>query len=98
MRLHDGTHPKDERELLSLFLSATPDERRFLFAPTAKAASDFRLSQRTLQLWIEQGCVLAIRNGRNYQVYLPDVERYIVNCNNETVPQQGPRNMRILRK
>jgi excisionase family DNA binding protein len=89
-RIHvpNAVRPKDEHELLNLFLSSNPEERKALLDSTAGASERFGRSQRTLQLWIEHGYVLAIRIGRNYQIYLPDVEQYLHSCNH-SCPKQN---------
>jgi excisionase family DNA binding protein len=83
----NALHPTHERELLDIYLSLAPDERKRLFASTAVIASNFEVSQRTLQRWIEEGSILAIRVGGKYQVYLPAVERYIAKCNAGSIPE-----------
>jgi|WetSurMetagenome_2_1015567.scaffolds.fasta_scaffold400216_1 excisionase family DNA binding protein len=79
------SHPKNEHELLNIYLSVTPEERQHLFVSTSTAASKLGISQRTVELWIEHGNLLAIRAGRNYQIYLPDVHRYVAKCSNVSI-------------
>jgi excisionase family DNA binding protein len=72
----------DEPELVDLYLSVHEDERRLLFDSTATISSNYGIAQRTLQRWIEEGSILAIRTGGKYQIYLPSVKRYIADCSN----------------
>jgi excisionase family DNA binding protein len=92
--LNSGLHPQNERELLDFYLSLASDERKLQFAPTAEAANNFGISQRTLQRWIEEGSILAIRAGGKYQVYLPAVERYIAGCSHDLVSKNVRRPLR----
>jgi excisionase family DNA binding protein len=78
--IRNAVIPKNEDELADCFYSADPEARKILFVSTAKAADSFGVSQRTIQLWIERGSILAIRTGRNYKVYLPDIKRYMDGC------------------
>lgn len=95
--LKNGSHPKNEHELLDFYLSLTPDEQKLLFNSTAAAAGNFGISQRTLQRWIEEGSILAIRSGAKYQVYIPAVERYIAGCCGDSISENVMRHSRHLR-
>jgi excisionase family DNA binding protein len=96
--LSNGEHPRNERELLGLYLSLAPEGRRLLFASTAAVAANFGISQRTLQRWITDGSILAIQVGRKYQVYLPAVEKFIANCNDEPIPENVTRHLHLSRQ
>ena len=96
--LDSGSHQRNERELLDLYLSITPDERKLLFASTATAAGNFGISQRTLQRWIEEDSIFAIRAGGKYQVYLPAIEQFIANCSGGSVPENVTRHLRLSRQ
>jgi excisionase family DNA binding protein len=65
--------------LLSLYLELAPDAREAAFADTAKAARLVGVSQRTIQLWIQEKQVSALRIGRKYQVDLESLKRYLNN-------------------
>lgn len=64
-------------ELLPLYFEMPEEERRKLFADTARTAEIFGVSQRTIQFWIESGWIRAITIGKKYQVYLNSVKEYI---------------------
>jgi len=63
--------------LLSLYLDLAPDARKAAFADTAKAARLVGVSQRTIQLWIQEKRIRAIRIGRRFQVDLESLKRYL---------------------
>ena len=68
--------PTDE-ELLRLYLKLPKQERRELFADTARAAELTDLSQRTIQLWIETGAIRAVPIGKKYQIYLESLRDFL---------------------
>lgn len=65
-------------ELLSLFLSLSPQQRRLRFADTYRAAQLTGLTQRTIQMWIEFGSIGAVHVGRKYQIDLESLKSYLV--------------------
>lgn len=69
-----------EEELLNIFLSLHPAQRRTEFADTARTADIAGLSRRTIQGWIDTGLVLAVRVGKKYQVWLPSLRFYLRGC------------------
>lgn len=68
------TTPED---LLDEYLASTRAVRRERFADTAQAAELAGMSQRTIQLWIEIGAILAVRVGHRYQVDLNSLRAYL---------------------
>lgn len=64
-------------DLLSLYLSLPEEKRKQKFANTSEAARMVGLSQRTIQLWIEVGFIMAIKIGRKYQVSLDSLRAYL---------------------
>jgi hypothetical protein len=71
----------NESFMLHTFLALSSHDRARLFATTAVMSRKTGLSQRTLQSWIEVGLIVAIRIGRNYQIYIPSVQSYLNECN-----------------
>lgn len=90
IRAKERLHPNDETALLEIYLSLNADERRHLFISSKTVADNFGISHRTLQRWIEEGYILAIRAGRKYQIYLPTVEDYIAACSDEFISTYSP--------
>jgi excisionase family DNA binding protein len=83
-----------KKELVDVYFSYSPDQRKRLFASTAATSNVYGISQRTLQRWIEEGVIVAIRIGEKYQIYLPAMERYIAECSDDSLPEDIARQIR----
>ena len=66
-----------DAELLSLYLSLSPEAREKTFVNTAQAAKITGVSMRTIQLWIECGTVRAIIVGRKYRIVLGSLRAHL---------------------
>jgi excisionase family DNA binding protein len=75
---------KSPRFALSVDRAVLPTQnkrREGQFVSTAHAAKIERVSQRTIQFWIDSGGVSAIRAGRNYRVSLDSLREYLLGTN-----------------
>ena len=66
-----------ERNLVDHYLELDPVERRRTFLSTREAARNIGVAQRTLQNWINEGKIDALRVGGRYVVPLARVEAFI---------------------
>ena len=64
-------------DLLSTYLSMPPQQRDRRFVDTARAAEITGLTQRTIQMWIEFGLILAVNVGRKYKVDVNSLKAYL---------------------
>ena len=64
-------------ELLATYLRLSGKQREDEFAPTSRVAEITGLSQRTIELWIELGVLLAVRIGKKYQVSLASLHEHL---------------------
>jgi excisionase family DNA binding protein len=94
LRFHKRGYPKNIEELLNLYFSFSPEQRKLVFVRTAIAAERIGISQRTLQGLVKRRAVLAIRVGKLYRVYLPDAERYLLQSSSVSAPKNRSRNPR----
>ena len=65
-------------ELLGVYLRLSYEQREEQFAPTARVAEITGLSQRTIELWIDIGALLAVRIGKKYQVSLASLREHLL--------------------
>jgi excisionase family DNA binding protein len=63
--------------LIELYLRLDPVERRRIFLNTRAAARDIGVAQRTLQTWIAEGRLAAVRVGGRYLVHAPSLETVV---------------------
>jgi excisionase family DNA binding protein len=63
--------------LTELYLRLDPIERRRLFRTTRDAAREIGVAQRTLQTWIAEGKLAAVRVGGRYLVHTPSLESVV---------------------
>jgi excisionase family DNA binding protein len=63
--------------LIELYLRLDPLERRQTFLTTRDAARDIGVAQRTLQTWIAEGKLAAVRVGGRYLVHGPSLESLV---------------------
>ena len=63
--------------LIELYLRLDPVERRRVFLTTRDAARDIGVAQRTLQTWISEGRLAAVRVGGRYLVHAPSLESFV---------------------
>ena len=80
----EQTYMKDARAsggqnngLTELYLRLEPGERRQTFITTRDAARDIGVAQRTLQTWIAEGRLAAVRVGGRYLVHAPSLESFV---------------------
>lgn len=66
-----------DAELLSLYLSSSPEAREEIFVNTASAAKITGVSIRTIQFWIECGAVRALLIGSKYRVLLESLRAHL---------------------
>ena len=72
------TRPSGQSQgLTELYLRLDPVERRRTFLSTRDAARDIGVAQRTLQTWIAEGRLAAVRVGGRYLVHAPSLERFV---------------------
>lgn len=67
--------------LLNLYLAMPHKQREEQFVSTARAAEIAGVCHRTIQLWIDDGDLSAIRVGRNYRVSLDSLREYMLGTN-----------------
>jgi excisionase family DNA binding protein len=72
-------------QLLELYLSTPSNQRDKKFVSTSRAAELAGVCNRTIQIWIDQGDLSAIRVGRNYKVSLDSLREYMLGINDESV-------------
>jgi excisionase family DNA binding protein len=63
--------------LIELYLRLEPIERRRIFLTTRDAARGIGVAQRTLQTWIAEGKLAAVRVGGRYLVHGPSLEAFV---------------------
>jgi excisionase family DNA binding protein len=63
--------------LTEIYLRLDPVERRRTFLSTRDAARDIGVAQRTLQTWIAEGRLAAVRVGGRYLVHAPSLESFV---------------------
>lgn len=68
---------RKSHELLEFYLGLPKKQRDRLFVETARAAEIAGLSQRTIQLWIENGVVQAVSIGKKYKVSLDSLKKHL---------------------
>lgn len=66
-----------QQSLVNYYLRLDPIERRRVFVNTREAARFVGVSQRTLQSWIIEGKVEAVRVGGRYMVLCDSLERFV---------------------
>jgi len=71
---------QDPAELLDIYLSLSVAEREGRFVGTTIAAERVGLSRRTIESWVDEGHIRAIRVGKKYQVDLESLRDYILRC------------------
>jgi len=69
--------PKADPALIELYLRLDPIQRRQAFLPTRDAAREIGVAQRTLQTWISEGKLAAVRVGGRYLVHAPSLESVV---------------------
>ena len=70
-------------DLVRNYLRLTPDERRRLFLTTRQAARLVGTAQRTVQSWINEGKLEAIRLGGRYLVHSASLARLVRSATEE---------------
>ena len=76
MRARTQTSPRTTGSI-ELYLRLDPVERRHVFLTTRDAARDIGVAQRTLQTWIAEGRLDAVRVGGRYLVHAPSLESLV---------------------
>jgi excisionase family DNA binding protein len=71
------------RSLAEQYLRLDPGERRRIFLSTRDAAREIGVAQRTLQNWILEGKLEAVRVGGRYQVQISSLESFVRNAADE---------------
>jgi excisionase family DNA binding protein len=72
------TKPSGQNQgLTETYLHLDPVERRRTFLSTRDAARDIGVAQRTLQTWIAEGRLAAVRVGGRYLVHAPSLESFV---------------------
>ncbi len=71
------TDNHNDRGLIELYLRLDPIERRRTFLTTRAAAREIGVAQRTLQTWIADGKLAAVRVGGRYLVHAPSLENAV---------------------
>lgn len=82
----DHSSTKDEEpqnKLLKQFLEMSVEQRPNHFADTSTVANLVGRSSRTIELWISQGYISAVRVGGRYEVLLQSVHDYLRQCASE---------------
>lgn len=72
--IHNGTNVPP---LLATFLSMPKPERHLRFIDTREAAGHAGVSRRTVQRWIDEGKVDAVRTGHRLWVDLTSLVRFL---------------------
>ena len=67
-------------KLAQKYLGLTERERQSMFADTSVVAVKYEIPQRTLQHWISDGLVAAVKVGKKYKVYVPSLAAYVQDC------------------
>jgi excisionase family DNA binding protein len=70
-------------DLVRQYLRLPPEERRRLFLSTREAAARVGLAQRTLQSWITEGKLEAIRLGGRYLIHADSLTGQVRVANDE---------------
>jgi excisionase family DNA binding protein len=65
---------------VKFYCSLSPQQRAQLFLSTAEVAAKYGIAQRTVQDWINNGLIDAVKVGKKYQVKLQSVEDYLQRC------------------
>jgi excisionase family DNA binding protein len=68
------------RSLVERYLRLDPVERRRSFLSTREAARSIGVAQRTLQAWVGEGKLEAIRVGGRYLIEVSTLECFIRNA------------------
>jgi excisionase family DNA binding protein len=69
--------------LVEQYLQLDPAERRRIFLTTRAAAREIGVAQRTLQNWILEGKLAAVRIGGRYLVQISSLESFVRNAADE---------------
>ena len=77
MRERETRPSRQSQGLTELYLRLDPVERRRTFLSTRDAARDIGVAQRTLQTWIAEGRLAAVRVGGRYLVHAPSLESFV---------------------
>jgi excisionase family DNA binding protein len=78
------TRPSGQGQgLTEIYLRLDPVERRRTFLSTRDAARDIGVAQRTLQTWIAEGRLAAVRVGGRYLVHAPSLESFVRHAVND---------------
>jgi excisionase family DNA binding protein len=65
--------PQCAKDLVEMFLSTGAEGDKADFVDTAGAARMLRVSRRTVQAWIDEDRVKAVRVGKKYWLYVPSI-------------------------
>ena len=71
------------QDLVKLYMNSNIRERKRVFVKTSCIAKQVGLSIRTIQAWIEADEIEAVRIGRNYYVYRPSLDHYLLTRNED---------------
>jgi excisionase family DNA binding protein len=66
-----------QQTLVDYYLRLDPAERRRTFVNTREAAAWIGVAQRTLQNWINEGKIEAVRVGGRYMVLCASLEQFL---------------------
>jgi excisionase family DNA binding protein len=66
-----------QKSLVEHYLRLDPIDRRHTFVSTREAARFVGVAQRTLQHWIREGKIEAVRVGGRYMVLCESLEQFI---------------------
>jgi excisionase family DNA binding protein len=75
--------PIRARGLVEKYLGLDPVERRRSFLTTRDAAKEIGVAQRTLQTWILEGKLDAVRVGGRYLVEVSSLQSFVRNAVDE---------------
>ena len=67
-------------ELLALYRKLSATERAAHFKTTYNITQTYSVPKRTVQRWINEGLIAAIRIGGKYLVHLPSFDEYLRSC------------------
>jgi excisionase family DNA binding protein len=67
-------------ELLLLYRKLSATERATHFRSTRSIAQTYSVPKRTVQRWVIQGRVAAVRIGGKYQVHVHSFDEYLRSC------------------
>ncbi|MBI1766390.1 MAG: helix-turn-helix domain-containing protein [Acidobacteria bacterium] len=67
-------------DLITVYCALPPRQRQQRFFSTADIATQYGIAQRTVQDWISNGLIAAVKVGKKYHVDAPSVAAYLQRC------------------